>query len=126
MKQRIIIDNLSFKTTIGIYDWEQAILQSLVVDVILDCDMSQAFFSNDINDTLNYKAICEDIQNICHQEKAKLLESLAYKILEKLFNTYPCSAIHLSLKKPDAIKEASGVGVIIELTRQEFELLNND
>lgn len=127
MKQRIIIENLEFKTTIGIYDWEQAISQSLIVNAELEYDMTPSFLSNDIDDAINYKAICEEIQNICHNEKAKLLETLAYKILQKLFNEYPCSFIKLSLKKPHAIKETSGVGVLIEITKQEFEnLMVND
>lgn len=129
MKQRIIIENLEFDTIIGIYDWEQAIHQPLTVNVVLECDMTPAFFSGSIDDTLNYKAICDDIQNICHNEKAKLLETLAYRIIVHLFNNYPCNHIELSLKKPNAIKEAQGVGVTIELNRQEFETLiiqNND
>lgn len=123
MKQRIIIEDLSFKTTIGVYDWEQAILQSLIVNVELECDMSPVFLSNDIHDTINYKTVCDDIQSVCHNEKAKLLETLAFKILQKLFSNYPCSFIKLSLKKPDAIKETAGVGVLIEVTKQEFENL---
>lgn len=125
MKQRILIENLSFDTVIGIHDWEQAIRQSLVVNAQLDFDMTPSFFSNDIKDTLDYKAICDDIQSICHHEKAKLLETLAYRILQKLFDSYPCTAISLSLKKPNAIKEVAGVGVLIDISRQEFETLPN-
>lgn len=125
MKQCIVIENLNFNTVIGVYDWEQAIRQSLIVNAQLDFDMTLSFFSNDIKDTLNYKAICDDIQTVCHNEKAKLLETLAYKILQKLFDNYPCTAISLSLKKPHAIKETSGVGIFIEISRQEFESLSN-
>lgn len=123
MKQKIIIDNLTFDTTIGIYDWEQAINQPLVVNAQLDCNITNAFFSESIDDTLNYQAICTDIETVCHHEKAKLLETLAYKILQKLFSAYPCDAVCLKLTKPNAIKQTSGVGVHIDITRQEFENL---
>lgn len=125
MKHTIVIENLNFDTTIGIYDWEQAILQPLRVDVRLECDLSKAFFTNNIDDTLNYKAICDDIIFICHEQKAQLLEKLSYAILKQLFERYECHTIYLKLTKSNAIKQTSGVGIELEMTRQEFDTLAN-
>lgn len=120
MKTQILIENLRFLTIVGVYDWEQATPQPLVVNVCLDCDMTKAFVSDCVDDVINYKAVCEEIEAICHHTKAHLLEHLAHKILSHLFGHYPCTHIHLSLKKPSAIKHAQAVGVAVSVYRDEF------
>ncbi len=109
----VFIENLKIDTVIGVYDWERAINQPLVVDIKLYGDMSKSFVSDDVADAINYKSVCEEVEHLCHHTKAKLLESLADKIITHLFAHYPCDKIELKLTKPNAIKKAEGVGVYI-------------
>lgn len=111
--QIVFIEGLKINTVIGVYDWERVIRQLLVVDVKIYHDMSLAFQSDDVKDAINYKTVCEEIEQICHQQKAQLLESLADKILTELFNRYDCTKIELTIKKPNAIKQADSVGVMV-------------
>lgn len=76
--------------------------------------------SDCVDDVVNYKAVCEQIETLCHQTKAHLLEHLAHTILSHLFECYPCTHISLSLKKPSAIKNAQAVGVSVSVYRDEF------
>lgn len=113
MTDVVLIEGLQINTVIGVYEWERAIHQLLVVDIKLYGDMSQSFISDDVADAINYKTVCEDIERICHETKAKLLESLADKIITYLFEHYACNKIELTIKKPNAIKKAQSVGVMI-------------
>ena len=113
MTHIVFINQLKIDTVIGVYDWERAITQALVVDVKLYGDMTASFTSDDVRDAINYKAVCEDIERICHDTRARLLESLADKILSHLFAHYPCSKVELTLAKPNAIKQADSVGVMV-------------
>lgn len=121
--QTIQIESLKIHTIIGVFDWERVIKQALVFDVMMVCDMTKAFVSDNVSDVINYQAVCEDIERICHKTKAKLLEYLAYQVMGYLFEQYPCQKITLTLKKPHAIKQADAVGVCIEFDREQYQTL---
>lgn len=120
MTHIVFIEGLTINTVIGVYSWERAIHQSLVIDVKLYGEMSKSFLSDDVNDAINYKSVCEDIERICHDTRAKLLESLADKIMAYLFCHYPCTKIELTIKKPNAIKQATSVGVMLICTKDDY------
>lgn len=113
MSDVVFVKGLKIDTVVGVYDWEQAIKQSLIIDAKISCDISQAAVTDDVIHAINYKSVCEDIEHICHEMKAKLLESLAEKICQYVLNNYPCHSITLTIHKPNAIKQASSVGVSI-------------
>ncbi|MFA9485374.1 dihydroneopterin aldolase [Moraxella haemolytica] len=113
MNDIVFIQGLKIDTVVGVYDWEQAIKQSLVIDAKINCDISQATVTDDVMYAINYKTVCEDIERICHEMKAKLLESLAETICQHILKSYPCSSISLTIHKPNAIKHAHSVGVSI-------------
>lgn len=109
----VFIQGLQINTFIGVYDWERAIRQKLVISAKIGCDMSQACQSDDVVYAINYKTVCQDIERLCHEIKAKLLEKLAEDICCFILDNYPCQTITLTIEKPNAIKEAQSVGVTI-------------
>ncbi|MDO4441743.1 MAG: dihydroneopterin aldolase [Moraxella sp.] len=113
MNDIVFIEGLKIDTVVGVYDWEQAIKQSLVIDAKISCDIDKAAATDDVAFAINYKTVCEDIERICHEMKAKLLESLAQSICQYVLEHYPCSSISLTIHKPNAIKHAHSVGVSI-------------
>lgn len=117
MSDFVFIQGLKVQTVIGVYDWERAIEQLLVIDAKIGCDISQAAKTDDVAHAVNYKTVCEDIERICHQMKAKLLESLAESICQHILDNYACTSVALTIHKPNAIKQADGVGVSIERSR---------
>lgn len=112
MTHTVCIEGLKIETVIGVYDWERAIDQLLVVDLKLHGDMSKSFASDDVGDVMDYQKICDDVERICHESKAHVLEYLANKIVDGLLAAYPCSKVEIHLKKPHAIKKADSVGVV--------------
>ncbi|WP_066802050.1 dihydroneopterin aldolase [Moraxella oblonga] len=113
MKDVVFIKGLKINTHIGVYDWERAIKQALIVDCEMVCDMTMASQTDDVAHAINYKTVCEDIERLCHEIKAKLLEKLAEEICVYLLANYPCQNITLTIHKPNAIKQADSVGVKI-------------
>lgn len=122
--QYITIDELMVNAVIGVFAWERAIAQAICVSACLHCKMDNALLSDDIDDAVNYKQVCDDIDKICVQEQAHLLEHLAFKILGHLFAHYPCGYIELRLTKPNAIKNAKAVGVHIAMGVEDFKQLS--
>ena len=109
----VFVKGLTVEAIIGVYAWERAITQPLLIDIALETDISKTAVSDDVKDALNYKAVCDDVSEWCQAIKAQLLEHLAGQIADKLLAKYNCHKITLSVAKPTAIKEADAVGVQI-------------
>ena len=109
----VFIKGLKVEAVIGVFDWERAITQPLLIDIALETDISRAAVSDDVSDALSYKAVCDDVSEWCKEIQAKLLEHLAGQISDKIFAKYDCQKITLSIAKPTAIAQADAVGVQI-------------
>lgn len=117
MSDFVFIQGLKVETVIGVYDWERAINQLLIIDAKIGCDISEAAKTDDVVYAVNYKTVCEDIERICQQMQAKLLETLAEHICQYILDNYACTYVALTIHKPHAIKQAGSVGVSIERSK---------
>ena len=109
----VFVKSLKIEAVIGVYAWERAITQPLLIDIALETDVSRAAGSDNVNDALNYKAVCDDVSAWCKAIQAQLLEHLAGQIADKLLAKYASHKVTLSIAKPTAIKQADAVGVQI-------------
>ena len=109
----VFIKGLKVEAVIGVYAWERAITQPILIDIALETDISAAAISDDVNHALNYKAVCDDVRAWCTEIKAELLEHLAGQISDRLLANYACQKVTLSVAKPTAIQNADAVGVQI-------------
>ena len=110
------IKGLKVNAVIGVFDWERAIEQPLLIDVSMATDISEAGRSDDINDAINYKEVCDDITELCQQTKALLIERLAELIAAHILSKYNTTQVEVSVAKPTAIKAAEAVAVQITRT----------
>lgn len=108
----IKIEGLNIPTTIGIYAWEKQILQPVILDVELHCDVSNC---NDlIENTIDYEKICNLITQFVSENKFQLIEHLANQVCEQIKSKFDIAKIKLKVSKPRAIKNAQNVSVLIE------------
>tara|TARA_B100001996_G_C18407468_1_gene495517 strand:- start:288 stop:641 length:354 start_codon:yes stop_codon:yes gene_type:complete len=110
----IFLRNLKIDTVIGIYDWERRIKQTVILDLEMATDIKKAAKSDDIEDTLDYKAIAKRVISFVEESEYKLVETLAERIAEIIVNEFKVPWVKLSLNKIGAIRGARDVGVIIE------------
>ena len=110
----IFLRNLKIDTVIGIYDWERRIKQTVILDLEMATDIKKAAKSDDIADTLDYKAIAKRVISFVEESEYKLVETLAERIAEIIVNEFKVPWGNLSLNKIGAIRGARDVGVIIE------------
>mgnify|MGYP003608210156 FL=1 len=110
------IKGLKVNAVIGVFDWERAIEQPLLIDVSMATDISEAGRSDDINDAINYKEVCDDITELCQQTKALLIERLAELIAAHILSKYNTTQVEVSVAKPTAISAAEAVAVQITRT----------
>ncbi|MDJ0919226.1 MAG: dihydroneopterin aldolase, partial [Woeseiaceae bacterium] len=63
----IYLHGLKIDATIGIWDWEKAIKQTVVIDLDMGADIRKAASSDDVKDTLNYKAVAKRVQEFVEE-----------------------------------------------------------
>ena len=100
---KIHITDLNIETIIGVYDWERKAPQTLTFSLEIDCDIRAAASSDDIADTLDYRAITHTVVNFVESSRYQLIETLAEAICALLLATYPISLLTLTLSKPVAL-----------------------
>lgn len=110
----IFINDLRVNAVIGVYDWERRITQTLSFDLELAADIRRAAGSDDIADTVNYKAVAKRVIAYVEQSRFQLVETLAERVAEIILQEFPVVWTRLILRKPGAVRGARDVGVIIE------------
>ena len=110
----IFLTDLRVETVIGIYDWEREIRQTVAVDLEMGTDITRAAETDDIQYTLNYKAISKRLIEFIDSSQFELIETLAEKIAMILRTEFGVRWVKVTLHKPGAISGSRDVGVIIE------------
>jgi len=110
----IFLGGLEIETIIGIYDWERETKQKIILDIEMAFDIKKAAYSDDIEDTLDYKAVSKSIIALVEHSSFFLVEKLAEEITQLILNDFNVSWVKLTLNKKGAIRGASDVGIIIE------------
>lgn len=121
----IFIENLSFLASIGVFEWEKQTQQKLEIDLELSTDIRPAAACDDLNLTLNYAAISEQVMHLAKAQHHDLIEALAEKIAAMLLENFDTQQVKLTLRKPSAVPAAGSVGVKITRTacqRKEAKL----
>jgi dihydroneopterin aldolase len=113
-KDLVFIEDLRIQTVIGVFDWEREITQTISLDLQMAFDISRAAASDDIVDTLDYKAVSKRLIQFVEGSEFQLVEALAEHCANIVLNEFPVTWLHLKLSKPGAVRGSSAVGVIIE------------
>ena len=115
---KIFLTGLRVEATIGIFEWERQIRQTLRIDVEVATDVAKAAAADRIEDATNYKSIAKHIQHFVSTSEYRLIETLSHDLATELMKKFDIKWLHLHLNKAGAIRGAEGVGISIERGRQ--------
>ncbi len=110
----IYLNGLEVETVIGIYDWERQMPQTVVIDLEMGCDIGETAANDQIDDTINYKAVTQRIIAFAETNNFKLVETLAERIANILRDEFGVPWLRLRINKRGAVKHVRDVGVVIE------------
>lgn len=110
----VYIRDLKIDAVIGIYEWEQRIHQQINVNLEMGWDNTKAAASDDIKDTLNYKAAANLVKDLVSESEYELVEALAEHIANMLLKEMDIPWVRVTLGKPMAVTGSAEVGVSIE------------
>ena len=120
-KDKIYVEDLRVKGTIGIFDWEKKIKQEISLSYEIDHDNLSASKEDKIDATTDYKTITKKIISFIEENKFELVETFAEKIAEMAIKDFDVNWIKLRVSKPGALRFSKDVGVIIERSATDYE-----
>jgi len=114
MLDTIYIHGLQCECVIGVWDWEKAITQTLVLDIDLATDVRPAAKSDDLKDTLDYKKVADRVIEYAKANRFDLIETLIERISEVILTEFDVPWVRIKLDKGGAVKNVKHVGILIE------------
>ena len=116
---KVRIESIETQAVIGVYEFEHDAPQPLILDLELTTDFTKAFISDDLQDALDYDAITQRVRAFCSASRYQLIEALAGGIIKLLLDHYPVDKVAITIKKPQALKNAMAT-VWCERTRDQM------
>ncbi|HOF39004.1 MAG TPA: dihydroneopterin aldolase [Candidatus Hydrogenedentes bacterium] len=113
---RIHIRDLMCRCIIGIYPEERRERQDVCINITLWANFRAAGRSDDIADTVNYKAIKKEVIRMVEDSSFQLIERLAEEVASICLGNPRVEKATVTVDKPGALRFARSVAV--EITRQ--------
>jgi 7,8-dihydroneopterin aldolase/epimerase/oxygenase len=116
MADRILISGLRELGVHGVLPEEQLRPQPFEIDIELIVDLSTPGTTDELDDTVDYSAVCEAVSRVVSSEKYRLLERLAARIAEVCCADPRVQGVVVNVRKlhPPVRAMLDSVGVRIE------------
>lgn len=108
---RIFIRDLTLRCIIGIYPEERREKQDLTINIEMHADLRSAGRSDDLVDTVNYKAVKKAVVALVEGSHFQLIESLAERIAAIALEQERVQRVVVTIDKPGALRFARSAAV---------------
>ena len=116
-KRKVLIKDLVLNMFVGIHNFEKKKKQRVKFNLDINIDQNLVPNDKDLKSIVNYEQVIKVINKIIARKHYPLLETLAEKIFDKLFENMRIKKILLRIEKLDVIKNTTSVGIELEKTR---------
>lgn len=117
---RISLRDLRVMAVVGLLPQERTNPQPLSIDVDLHTDLTSAGLSDDLDDSVDYGAVCSRIVQVANDGAPLLLERLAHLMAEDLLDVFDrIDAVSIEVRKlrPPVPQDLATSGVAITRRR---------
>ena len=118
-RDRIYIRDLSLRCIIGVFPDERSKRQDVVINVVMETDFSRAAETDELDDTVDYKAIKKKIVTLVEKSEFNLIETLSNHIADTCLEDRKVSRVSVTVDKPGALRFARSVAVETTKTRMD-------
>jgi dihydroneopterin aldolase len=110
----VYIRDLKIPCTIGVWEWERRIKQTVIIDLEMATDVRPAAKSDRLDDALDYKAVAKRVVEYVGNSEFKLVETLAENVANTVLGEFKVPWVRVRINKQGALRGATDVGVLIE------------
>jgi dihydroneopterin aldolase len=102
MRDRIVLVGMAFEGRHGVNDWEKTQAQRFEVDVELSLGTRRAGTSDELNQTVDYRDVYEQVRRVIEGPPVDLIETLAESIAsDALAANRRARKVIVRVRKPD-------------------------
>ncbi|HEY0841450.1 dihydroneopterin aldolase [Methylotenera sp.] len=110
----IFLSEVKVQTKLGVPDWERMTAQTIILDIEIGYDLSQACQSDDVNDTIDYGAVVSRVRETLQENSFQLVEKLAEHLCQLILKEFNALSVKIKVAKPTILPGLKALGVIIE------------
>ena len=119
----LFVKDMRFWGTHGYFQEENKLGQEFIIDIEAQIDMTDMCEKDEFVWEISYVALFKAAKKVVEDEEHKLIQRMAYRIIEEVFADTPAVRVSVTVKKPSA--PVGGIfdhcGCIIERTREEMQ-----
>lgn len=117
MTDRIEIKDLLLRAIIGVNADERHARQDVLINLTLFTDTRTAGRSDDLSETVDYRALTKRVIALVEASRYLLVEKLAAEVADLCLEASRVERVRVTVEKPGALRFARSVGVTIERER---------
>lgn len=102
----------------GVFDFERENGQEFVIDVRVMVDLSAAAESDELDRTIHYGVLAEQVVSAVESSPVDLIETVAQRIVDVVFTHNAAQAVRVTVHKPSAPITVPFADVSVTLNRQ--------
>ncbi|MEE4545188.1 dihydroneopterin aldolase [Streptomyces sp. V4-01] len=99
---RVTLRGLSVRGHHGVFQHEREDGQTFVVDLVLGLDTAAAAAADDLELTVHYGVLAEQVAAVVSGEPVNLIETLAQRIADTCLGHQAVEEVEVTVHKPDA------------------------
>lgn len=115
------VRGLSLYTHHGVTDAEQEVGQRLVLDIRLEVGDCDATVTDQVDDTVDYAAVCNTVSLVAQQRSYKTLERLCSAVADRLLSDFSADEVWIKAAKPEPPIPLPVDEVSVQVWRQRVE-----
>lgn len=98
---KVFFREMQFYAHHGAYPEENRLGQRFTVDLQLGMDLRPAAEHDDLAKTVDYQTVYDTVRTVVEGPPVKLVETVAERVVERLFAQFPVHNIWIRVTKPD-------------------------
>ncbi len=101
----------------GVFDFERRDGQEFVIDLVLDVDTRPAAQRDDLQETVDYGTLVDEVRSAVENDPVDLIETLAQRIADVCLRDTRVEAVEVTVHKPHAPIQATFDDVALTINR---------
>jgi len=110
----IFLHGIEANCVVGVWEWEKQITQKIIVDIDVSADIAASAATDELEDTLNYKALAESVIDMLEKSRFQLIETMAEEVAKLVMKDFSVTWTKVRINKGGAVKNVRNVGVEVQ------------
>ena len=117
ISDRLAVRGLAVHGHHGVFEFEREDGQEFLVDLVLGMDTGPAAQSDDLQDTVDYGTLVEEVRSAVANDPVDLIETLAQRIADVCLRHPRVDAVEVTVHKPHAPIQVTFQDVALTINR---------